>query len=604
MLRRLFKASVLSFTFLIFFVVSPSKTYANILFSDDFSDGDAANWLVSGTPGWTVVDGQYGISLNPGLSNSYSDDSLWDYSWTNITYEVSLRGVSGTDKNILVKFKDASNFLEIHHTNGILYLDRTGFPTLDSAAYPLVNGQTYTFKVDIENNQHIRVYIDDSAAPVLEADDPEPRLEEWKVGLRVGTGSVSPSQVWFDNVKVSTYEDDPGLDVPYYSQVDPTWAFEEYNSASVWTGPGDATTIGRWGCALSDAAMILNYHGYDFTPLTLNNWLKLNKGFVGDGFVNWASLASYTVKNPLPGVPKLEFSYHSPSIELVEEQTALGQPVVLKYLNDQDTPSRADDTTHFVLGKGVTEVEGVWQIIVLDPNSVANTLSSDIEEEYSSELVAIGTFNKSETDVSYIVLSLDDNFEMKVFDENGVQVTDFLTTDAPYMDPATGTSASGNLQKLFYFAKPESGQYKVEITGDGDYELGADFFDTLGDIEDNNLPENVASGAKDVYVINFDKNSSANSSIEIEVPVDPVTFDSVIEDLDDAYQAGKIKKGFYKLLKTELMVAERFYEKGRKILMRATLKVVVRELERQSPRLINNDVADDLIAKIGILKDL
>ena len=89
------KIKLLTSTFaLILLLFTPvTKVFASsILFQDDFNDGNSNGWDVIGDSGWSVQNNEYGILLNPGLSNTVPDDSLWNYNWTNISFDVDLRG--------------------------------------------------------------------------------------------------------------------------------------------------------------------------------------------------------------------------------------------------------------------------------------------------------------------------------------------------------------------------------------------------------------------------------------------------------------------------------------------------------------------------------
>lgn len=75
-----------------------------------------------------------------------------------------------------------------------------------------------------------------------------------------------------------------------YSQNDPRWK----NS-----GLGTLGTIGAYGCLETDATNITNYYGSDETPLTVNEKMKANKGFVNAqggttnaNLFNWSVFAS------------------------------------------------------------------------------------------------------------------------------------------------------------------------------------------------------------------------------------------------------------------------------------------------------------------------
>lgn len=182
-----------------------------ILFSDDFNDGDANGWQEIGSPGWSVQNGEYGILLSPGLSNAVPSDSVWQYSWTNIEYKVDLRETHGVDKNILLKFKDTSNFIEIHGNDRGIFLEKAstigGNGILAFSDRILDNNIIYHFKIKIINNSRIKVYLDDNL--LFDVGETAPLFTNWKIGLRAGTGGSSSTEVWFDNVAVTSLEPTP-----------------------------------------------------------------------------------------------------------------------------------------------------------------------------------------------------------------------------------------------------------------------------------------------------------------------------------------------------------------------------------------------------------
>ena len=75
-----------------------------------------------------------------------------------------------------------------------------------------------------------------------------------------------------------------GLIVPYFNQNDLPWGPTEYDN-TLQLGLTDPT-INRWGCVVTSAAMVLNYHnikkmpdGTNLDPGSLNVWLKNNNGY-------------------------------------------------------------------------------------------------------------------------------------------------------------------------------------------------------------------------------------------------------------------------------------------------------------------------------------
>ena len=87
------------------------------------------------------------------------------------------------------------------------------------------------------------------------------------------------------------------LNVPPLKQISDPWQNQVYDSANLWSPLNP--TINRWGCALTSAAMVFQYHGLTklpdnttLDPGTVNAWLKTQlDGYVGNGYVNWLALS-------------------------------------------------------------------------------------------------------------------------------------------------------------------------------------------------------------------------------------------------------------------------------------------------------------------------
>ena len=201
----------LSLVFIVAFLSPKNAASQTVLFQDNFDDGNYDGWVYYGAPGWSIKAGEYGINI-PGrstISNSYPEDALWDFSQKNIRFEVDLRGVYGTDKNILIKYKNPSNFLELHHSGDYIYIDKKsdtkGIENLGKFYYPLANGSVYHFSFEIQDLE-IKIFID--GTHVFTTTDTLPEFDNWKIGLRAGTGADFPTQVYFDNVLVQTLAED------------------------------------------------------------------------------------------------------------------------------------------------------------------------------------------------------------------------------------------------------------------------------------------------------------------------------------------------------------------------------------------------------------
>lgn len=119
-----------------------------------------------------------------------------------------------------------------------------------------------------------------------------------------------------------------------YSQQDPRWKDVELGS-----GPD---SIGYFGCALASVAMLSSGWGFDETPLTLNQKLKANGGFVGEAIV-WAAI---TRIYPALRSTGLTLSPNPPApISQINSSLTSGQPVILEV----DFSPAAGLQTHWIV---------------------------------------------------------------------------------------------------------------------------------------------------------------------------------------------------------------------------------------------------------------
>lgn len=511
-----FSKTLLGFGLLLYCTITTSVLFPNVvsaetvLFEDNFDDGDAADWFIVGNSGWNVNNGQYGIFLNPGLSNSLP--LVWNDSNTSIAYDLDIIGNQGEDRNILIKFKDTSNFLEVHANSNGIFLDKAstsgGGGIQGSNGITLLNGITYHFRIEVENNQHIKVFLNNVL--IIETDEIAPLITNWVPGLRAGTGGTPVTEVWFDNVKITTLDPTPSpspsptptpaatltpsptptatptlpsLTVPDIKQYSSPWKNHIYDSALRWT---TKPTIERWGCALTSASMILKFwgHGDYANPDSLNNWLRTQPdGYLGDGFLNWVAVTRFSLIHSTSTIPALEYKRLENSGSNLISELVSGRPAVLK------VPG------HFVVAKGQTSDS--FQIN--DPgHNDRPTLAS-----YDDLFSALHTFTPTHTDLSYLLLTIDPTFTFKVFDEDGNEIVGNTYIEEPLIDDVDNVASKAKSLKIFMLAKPEDNKYTVEVSGKkGVYNLVSYVYNEDGKVnkstKDGHLSKNTS---KDKVVV-------------------------------------------------------------------------------------------------------
>lgn len=295
------------------------------------------------------------------------------------------------------------------------------------------------------------------------------------------------------------------LSVPLFKQTDPLWGGYEYDSANKWS---QNPTISAWGCALTSAAMVFKYHGYhklpdgtNLDPGTLNSWLKTQKdGYVRNGLVNWLALSRLS--------------------KLAKEENGLGFNA-LEYhrVNGYNSEKLTDDINngnpgilgvpgHFVVAKGV---EGDT-FNINDPFYDRTTL-----ESYDNTFNSLGTYVPSSTDLSYIMLVVDDDIDISLTDSNNV-ATGSASVQEP-LDNDSGDGTSGEPLNIFYLPKPTSGEYSLNLSSNSDqnYQLDVYFYDEEGNVKILNLSGFVSDFNDDNFEINFDKDDLSNSLLHSDI---------------------------------------------------------------------------------------
>jgi hypothetical protein len=126
------------------------------------------------------------------------------------------------------------------------------------------------------------------------------------------------------------------INVPQFFQADPNWSRD-----SLGDSPG---TLGGEGCAVTSAAMVLQFYGMDLNPGRLNRFLKLSEGYEGRGWIRWEVAALFS-----PGV--VEKAYEDlPSYALIDWNLLKRNPVIVRL-------RLPDGITHFVVIVGKRGVD-------------------------------------------------------------------------------------------------------------------------------------------------------------------------------------------------------------------------------------------------------
>ncbi len=321
----------------------------------------------------------------------------------------------------------------------------------------------------------------------------------------------------------------PSLDVPDIKQYTDAWGSLTYDTANKWS---QNPTIKRWGCALTSATMILRYYAHNIWPDTLNDWLKTQSdGYLRNGLLNWLAVSRYTKQNETDGSPVLEYRKLDASSSTLINELELGRPGIL------------DVSGHFV----VTKSQLPTTFGINDPAYVDRLTL----ESYDNTFQSIRGYKPTHTDLSYIFLVVDPTIDIFLTGPDGNKLEGYSSTENPLIDDIDYTSQSGQSLNTFLLPIPESGDYKIEVTGNGNpYTLESYLYDRNGDVTQTFLKGLILENQTDTFSLTY---GVANQLKPL------LTIDSIIQDLDNAYKQGAINKRqyfIYLVLKLQLLLAK------------------------------------------------
>lgn len=333
-----------------------------------------------------------------------------------------------------------------------------------------------------------------------------------------------------------------------YNDNNPSWESEVFDHA----GAGQfscGVTMAQCGCATSSIAMVFNYHGITklpdgnaLNPGSLNTWLKNNNGYNRNLGVIWpvASALSKKAKlqNPAFQYDALEYdtdtSYSSSSLANDLQQ---GIPNILQV----NAPGM-----HFIVAKGKTSNS----FEINDPFFNRTSLTA-----YNNSAASVRRYVPSNTDLSYLTYIVDKNVEIVLKDNYGNTVAGSYLEYSPARITEESSSSESSAINVLYFAKPETGKYKVELYSPGatDFKLDEYIITEQGEVKTNTYSGEIEAGSVKEYNVNYDKLVLANNMTS-----PAVTFDILKSDIQRMYSRGKIKnKILYATLKLQAEFADR-----------------------------------------------
>jgi hypothetical protein len=600
-------------------ILAPKSTLAStLLLHEDFNDGNQfdgtpALWEeILSTNNWSIQGGKY-IGSSPPGGGIYPRSLTGNLSWSDYALEATVKSISGVDRHILFRFDQNRSIPKgyaIKYVDsesgfaGHIELQRAGVEVLQSnSTFKSHIGESHRVRVEGIGNR-VKVYVD--GQKYIDYVDSTPILTG-KIGVLIEpSGSGLTNITEYDDIlveQISTFSDDlvttpiatpfssptslpnstpvPSLiptptpisntlgvsDLKQYSS---PWGNQIYDTANNWS---NNSTIDRWGCALTSASMILKYWGHNINPDQLNNWLKSQAdGYIGNGLINWLAVSRYTKQHDTNTSPTLEYRRLNGDLQNIVNEINSGRPSVLKLPG------------HFVVSKGY---QGD-QYFISDPATTQTTLGY-----YGNSYLALNQFKPSHTDLSYILLTIDPQYSISVFNSNGNSVGVF-NIEEPLIDDVEGNN-SGKSLGTFLLPLPEDGIYRVEVTGSsGTYNLNSYVYNTDGGVSLNILEGVMGTDQKDKIQITI--NGETSSSIK------QITIQDILDDWNNLNIQGYIKnKTFYRSVKTLLLTAKKYISKKKYSQAKVVLNLAKTQIKSFTPVFIESKSSEMMTSEIDIL---
>ena len=308
-----------------------------------------------------------------------------------------------------------------------------------------------------------------------------------------------------------------GPSFPYLSQLDPAWKDLTYDHASTSNPFFCGTTIGGCGCAITSAAMLLNYYGVSRTPSgnptnpqTLNDWLNQNQGYAF-GALKWNSVAAYSVRvNENFGTQKIRFVGVGSGNDFDTLNTDLAN----------SKPEILEEPGHFIVANA--KQDPTYQIA--DPAyENKKTLAT-----YSNNFLSSRRYEKTNTDLSSIYISSPTPNDLFITDSLGRSTgknpeTGEILTQIPnsyyFVEPSFTNQTDPNSQvpntgvTTLVIINPEEGSFTLDSKS-GPIDVSA--YDTLGNIQ----VKNFETVAPDTFELNYSPNTGSTFKVFQKVSID------------------------------------------------------------------------------------
>jgi hypothetical protein len=179
-----------------------------ILFSDDFSDGNADGWTPYFDGTWSVNNYQYVVNIGGGV-NLRGISLAANTAWMDYIFDVDLKAEEGASKIILFRYIDENNYYSVgiiglelydYYKVNLVKVENGVGTVVVNNDYPHDNSAWHHAKTIVKGN-HIVAYVDGDL--VIDYTDSGSSITHGQIGLQGFTGSIGENnKVRFDNVMI------------------------------------------------------------------------------------------------------------------------------------------------------------------------------------------------------------------------------------------------------------------------------------------------------------------------------------------------------------------------------------------------------------------
>ncbi|MBU4224036.1 C39 family peptidase, partial [Patescibacteria group bacterium] len=330
------------------------------------------------------------------------------------------------------------------------------------------------------------------------------------------------------------------IGVPLYTQVISDYPSEE--ETLKWTNEkyvdGQSECgyyIRQCGCAITSIVMVARYYditeaqGQDVNPFEINNWLKNEPGGYINGNVNWIAGARYADWR----IAYAKTDKNTDNYTLLDQYLNQNNPVIAKANAGRGGINRQH---FFVIDNKLASTYGVkdpawYNTKTLDETTDINNHIRGYENGFDGLRIYKKGNGIAQSAMTIVLgspaeLLITDPLGRKLGkDVNGIEYSEIPNAwyfEDGFDDPTGENPPAQERNKFIQILEPQDGEYKLEVigTGEGDYSLDANFYDTQGNVNNKSFQSEIAVGYTANYNLSFNSSNSASNIVELidEIP--------------------------------------------------------------------------------------